>query len=233
MARKPASFNAAPPGSTAALFFLPGQLVFRRFEQGREVTKALLSEQVARAFHEFSADTGWLGRRVLRTLMGPRGSCVASCEPAGIRRVLCGDAGGEVTEVRVPFPSLVLFGRGRDYFLFATNDANPHPGSGLFVAPCPNVGSSDGGRVCFGRNEPPEASPDALEAVWELFWNSPFNGDHAAGKSRSAPEDVRFLWNALEGRRARRFPREELTPIAFGGRQLTIADVWQRLVREF
>lgn len=230
--------NWAPPaGATAALFFLPGQFVFRTFEQGREVvTKALLAEQVARAFHEYSADSGWLptGRRaLLRTLMGaPRGDLVASCEAAGVKRVLCIDATGEIVELRIPLPTLVLFGKGRgEFHLAATKDPNPGPDSKLYAAPCPNVGSGDGGRICFGRNEPPEASPGEIEAVWELFWGSPFSMDHSAQKSRSEPEDVRNLWKTLHDRKARRFPMSELVPFEAHGRPVTVADFWHRLAR--
>ncbi|MCQ5273485.1 hypothetical protein NE578_10690, partial [Schaalia odontolytica] len=54
----------SPPDALGALYFLPGQYLFKRIESGKESAKALSSEQIARAFREFQTDTGWMTRKV-------------------------------------------------------------------------------------------------------------------------------------------------------------------------
>lgn len=69
------SLLTTPPDAFAALYFLPGQYLFKRNENGREITKALSGEQIARAFRDFQTDTGWLtARRVLRWREEPDGN---------------------------------------------------------------------------------------------------------------------------------------------------------------
>ena len=73
---------SAPPDAMGALYFLPGQFLFVRRENGREVAKALSSEQIARAFREYRTDTGWVERRILRYREQPEGNFLLSYEPA-------------------------------------------------------------------------------------------------------------------------------------------------------
>jgi len=78
---------AAPPDATGALYFLPGQYLFKRVENGRETVKALSSAQISRAFREIQTDTGWLTRRVLRYKEEPAGNYFLSFEPARVRSI--------------------------------------------------------------------------------------------------------------------------------------------------
>jgi len=48
------------------------------------------------------------------------------------------------------------------------------------------------GRICWGDNKPPVASPNTIKKAWELFISSPFNGHLSDGKSRAQPSDVRL-----------------------------------------
>jgi len=82
---------SAPPDATGALFFLPGQYLFKRIENGRETVKALSSEQISRAFREFQTDTGWIQRLILRYKEEPGAiifsrSSLRACARFGLKR---------------------------------------------------------------------------------------------------------------------------------------------------
>ena len=217
---------SAPPDAAGALYFLPGQYLFKRVENGSETAKALSSEQIARAFRDFQTDTGWLVRRVLRYREDPDGNSFLSYEPARIRRIFIESSAGEIREINVPLPSLVLLGKGREFYLWAARGNKVTAKTRLALAPVPNVGGdSFSGKICFGKNEVPEARADQIEAVWNLVFNAPFNRDHASGKCRSAPEDVRKLLFDLAKRKAKSFPSLELFES-----NTTVEQVWARIV---
>ena len=215
----------APPDATGALYFLPGQYLFKRIENGRETVKALSSEQISRAFREFQTDTGWLTRRVLRYKEEPAGNCFFAFEPARVRSIWIETASGEVAEISVPLPTLVLLGKRKEYFLWAVKSRNPTAKSKLSVAPLPNVGGEWQGKICFGKNEVPAASADAMDAIWNLIFSAPFNSHQTNNKCRAAPEDVRTLLFALAEKKAKTFPATELIESA-----TTVEDVWRQMI---
>jgi len=214
---------SAPPEASGALYFLPGQFLFVRRENGREVAKALSSEQIARAFREYRTDTGWVERRILRYREQPEANFLISIELARIRTIFVEDEKGEVRGISVPLPALVLFAKGREFFLWATKGRRITPKSLLSHAPLPNLGSGSDfqGKICFGKNEVPETRADTIDAVWNLIFNAPFNADHANGKCRSEPQDVRRLLFSLAKRRTRSFPAKELLET-----NTTVEQVW-------
>ncbi len=216
---------AAPPDATGALFFLPGQYLFKRIENGRETVKALSSASISRAFREFQTDTGWLTRRVLRYREEPAGNHFLACEPARVRSIWVETKNGEVREISVPLPTLILLGRRNEYFLWATKSKNPTAKTRLAVAPLPNVGGEWQGKICFGKNEVPAAGADAIDAVWNLVFSAPFNNHNANNKCRSHGEDVRDLLFNLAEKGAKRFPALELIESA-----TTVEDVWRQAV---
>lgn len=217
---------AAPPDSVGALYFLPGQYLFKRLENGREIAKALSSEQISRAFRDFQTDTGWLTRRILRYREEPDGNSFLSYEPARIRRIFVETDAGEIREINLPLPTLVLLGRGREFYLWAARGSKVTAETRLALAPLPNVGGDNyQGKICFGKNEVPEARADCVEAVWNLVFNAPFNSHHANGKCRSAAEDVRKLLFDLAKRNAKSFPSLELFES-----NTTVEQVWARIV---
>jgi len=220
---------SAPPEASGALYFLPGQFLFVRRENGREVAKALSSEQIARAFREYRTDTGWVERRILRYREQPEANFLLSYEPARIRTIFVETEKGEVREISVPLPALILFAKGREFFLWATKGRKITPKSLLSHAPLPNLGSGSDfqGKICFGKNEVPDARADTIDAVWNLIFNAPFNGDHANGKCRSETQDVRRLLFSLAKRNARSFPAKELLET-----NTTVEQVWARGVGE-
>ena len=141
----------------AALYFLPGQYLFKRIEAGRESAKALSSEQIARAFREFCADTGWITRRILRYREEPEGNFILSYEPAGMRTIFVETESGEVAEIKIPLPTLILFGHKNEFYLWAAKGKKVSLNTKLALAPLPNIGGNLSGKICFGSNEVPEA----------------------------------------------------------------------------
>lgn len=218
---------AAPPDAAGALYFLPGQYLFKRIENGREVAKALSSEQIARAFRQYQTDTGWIERRILRYREQPEANYLLSYEPARTRTIFVETETGEVREISVPLPALVLFGKGREFYLWAAKGRSVTSKSPLSHAPLPNLGGGSElqGKICFGKNEVPECRAETIDLVWNLIFAAPFNADHANGKCRSEPRDVRRLLFALAERRARNFPAKELLET-----NTTIEQVWARAV---
>jgi len=91
----------------------------------------------------------------------------------------------------------------------------------------PNV--HENGRICWGTNHPPIASPQTITKAWELFISSLFNGDLVYGKSRSHYSDIRQQLITLSKRRRKTYPSSDLMPASKGYRHSTIAD----LVEEF
>lgn len=211
----------SPPDALGALFFLPGQYIFKRFEDGKETAKALSSEQIAFAFRDYRTDTGWMTRNILRYCEEPEGNFFLSFEPAGMKTIFVESAEGNVAEITIPLPTLILFGHERDFYLWAVKEKKPDQVSRLFVAPLPNIGGNSNGRICFGSNEIPEARVETLDQVWQLIFQTPFNGDNSGKKCQSEPEDVRRLLFSLAQRNAKRFPNSELLEL-----NATVGNLW-------
>lgn len=217
----------SPPDALGALYFLPGQYLFKRIEAGKETAKALSSEQIARAFRELNTDTGWIKRQVLRYREEPEGNYILSYEPAGQRTIFVETGSGKVGEITIPLPTLILFGHKNEFYLWAAKGKKVSPKTKLALAPLPNIGGNLSGKICFGSNEVPEAKIENLDTIWNLIFNTPFNGDHSTKKCVSAPDDVRKLLLNLAEKQARRFPASELieTPA-------TIEKLWMHVVEK-
>ena len=215
----------SPPDALGALYFLPGQYLFKRIDGGRESSKALSSEQIARAFREFQTDTGWITRKILRYREEPGGNYILSYEPAGQRTIFVETKGGEVVEITIPLPTLILFGHKDEFYLWAAKGRKNSPNTKLALAPLPNVGGNLSGKICFGSNEVPEAKLENLDLIWNLIFNTPFNGDHSAKKCVSASDDVRKLLLKLAEKQARRFPVSELIET-----NATVEKLWLHVV---
>lgn len=217
-------FSNVPPDASAALYFLPGQYLFADFQEGVASIKALSSDQVARAFRRVHTDTGWLGRRVLRYREAPEGNAIICYEPASVRTILVEFSNGKVEQLAVPLPTLVLLGKGRDYYLWAAASGNVSAKTRLAVAPLPNIGS---GKICFGENDVPETHPSKLGAVWKLIFEAPFNHDHINNKCLTEPDDIRNLLAKLAADRAKKFPAAQLI-----GSGTTVEDAWETIVEQ-
>lgn len=216
-----------PPDASAALYFLPGQYLFATFEEEKTSLKPLSSSQVARAFRDFQTDTGWLERRVLRYREAPEGNAILSYEPASSRRIFVEFSSGKIETLTLPLPTLILLGKGKDYFLWTTSSTRISPKTRLAVAPLPNVGSGMQGKVCFGRNEVPQCHPSTLSAVWKLIFDTPFNHDNVNDKCRTETADVRKLLAELARTQTKKFPRTQLLMS-----NATIEDAWETVVEQ-
>lgn len=215
----------SPPDALGALYFLPGQYLFKRFEAGKETAKALSSEQIAFAFRDYRTDSGWITRRLLRWREEPEGNYLLSVEPAGKRTIFVEIDGGGTAEITLPLPTLILFGHRNDFYLWAAKSKTVNLKTKLCVAPFPNIGGNSNGKICFGGNFVPEASLDSLDKIWNLIFNTPFNADHSANKCRSEIKDVRQLLFALAKKNNKRFPNSELLEL-----NATVEDLWRQAV---
>lgn len=220
------SSSLSPPTDAfGALYFLPGQYLFKRLENGHEITKALSSEQISRAFREYRTDSGWICRNLLRYREEPEGNSILSFELAGIRRILVERSNGEVSEITLSLPTLVLLGYRNEYYLWAAKDKRISETTKLAIAPLPNIGGNLNGKICFGTNEVPEVRIENLDAVWKLIFSTPFNRDQANNKCLSKPDNVREFLFELSDSKAKRFPSSELIET-----DTTIEELWNRVV---
>ena len=142
----------SPPDALGALYFLPGQYLFKRFEAGRETAKALSSEQIAFAFRDYRADSGWINRRLLRYREEPEGNYILSVEPAGLKTIFVESDSGETAEITLPLPTLILFGHRNDFYLWAAKNKTVSSKTKLFVAPLPNIGGNSNRQNLFWQN---------------------------------------------------------------------------------
>ena len=107
----------------------------------------------------------------------------------------------------IPLPPLVFMGAGEQYSVFAVKRRSHAMPFELYHCPTPNVHPT--GVICQGSVPFPACASDTVEQALSLFLESSlFNGDLTANRCRSFPDDVRQLWQQLEG--ARRFPTGEL-----------------------
>lgn len=216
--------HGVPPDASAALYFLPGQYLFANFQEGIASLKALSSEQVARAFRHVHTDTGWLGRRVLRYREAPEGNAIIAYEPASVRNIYVSLPDGNVQQLAVPLPTLILLGKAKEYYLWATPTSSISANTRLAVAPLPNIGS---GKICFGKNEVPDTHPSTLNSIWKLIFDTPFNGDHSANRCETEPNDVRNLLTKLAADKIKKFPSIQLITSS-----TTIEDAWETIVEQ-
>ncbi len=213
--------HTVPPDAEAALYFLPGQYLFETFGETRQGLKALSSVQVTRAFRNLQTDTGWIDRRVLRYREATDGNAILSYLPAGVRTVTIAFPSDRIETLTLPLPTLILLGKGKDYYLWASSTSKVTPSSRLAVAPLPNIGS---GKICFGKNEVPETHPSSLQAIWKLIFDAPFNGDHSTGRCQTE-NDVRDLLAKLAAENLKKFPATQLIMSSS-----TVEDAWESIV---
>ena len=118
----------------------------------------------------------------------------------------------------LPMPPFVFVGMGTAYKVFAikkrpfrqsAKQSSDHTIQ-LYHAPCPNV-FTDGG-ICSGNTPFPACSPETIQTALRLFMeDSTFNADLCTNKCNSHKDDIRHLWEKLDGKK--RFPLKELVPM--------------------
>lgn len=227
------NFFAPPADAKAALFFLEGHYQLNYREGSVERTKFLSPAQIGRAFRAKDAfDSGWLQTSVIRFAQDRKTHKILSVLPAARRKIFITDPRGAderenddensmedaILELETPLPTLLLLGSGQSYYLWATLDETVNQKSKICAAPFPNLNSSGG--ICFGKNTAPECRLDAIEKVWRLILDSPFNSHQTENRCRPHPKDARRFLLALDGKKA--FPKNALIKT-----QHTVAELWQ------
>lgn len=213
--------HTVPPDAEAALYFLPGQYLFETFGFNKRGLKALSSAQVTRAFRDLRTDTGWLDRRVLRYCEVADGNAILSYLPAGPRTITVVFPEDRVETLTLPLPTLILLGKGKNYYLWASSSSKISRNTRLAVAPLPNIGT---GKICFGDNQVPETHPSTLSAVWKIIFDTPFNGDRSTDRCQTEG-DVRDLLKKLAVDKVKKFPTPQLIMSSS-----TVEDAWVSIV---
>jgi hypothetical protein len=189
----------------ASLHFLEsGHYLFRYTEEDREASKFVTAPDVAAAFSMKEIDSGWLPAGIVRCGQNAAGPWFVYSTPAQKVKISL-DEGIWIT---VPAPRLALIGSGNTYYLAAIRAKRFEGNVMVYHAPFPNVYAD--GRICWGTNTPPEAQPENARQAWDLFFESPFNGDLVGQKSNTYSKDVRGQLRELEVRQARNYPGDDL-----------------------
>ena len=191
--------------AVASLHFLySGHYLFRYQEDGREASKFVTSPDVAAAFSMKEIDSGWLPAGMVRWGVNAGGPWFVYSTPGQKVKLSLDD---DIT-LTVPAPRLVLVGSGTLYWLAATTTQHFEADAFAYLAPYPNVYQD--GKICWGTNSPPEATPENVRKVWDLFWTAPFNADLAGKKSKAHSKDVRDQLRALAEKPVRSYPKSDL-----------------------
>lgn len=192
--------------------FFNGQFLFCNRAGAAENYKFLSPSAVTAAFRNAPVDSGWLSDGVVRCGGTGQGDFAVIFIPAQRTKLHIESAREKLQPFSLQLPSLVFFGLGQSFYVWAVKDRTLNTKSQLFRAPLPNVFANNG--ICWGTNQPPRASSATIVSAWLLFITSPFNGHAANNKSRTQTNDIRPLLRRV-ARSRRRFPLNEL--VAAGG----------------
>jgi hypothetical protein len=204
--------NSLTAGSTPCLcqlLILDGQYVIW-YEEGETMRSKLISPTAVRqAFTHLPVDSGFLPPSIVRWGSGVAGDWLVKFIAPNCYPISCHLVEG-THALEIPLPGLIFMGFGNRYYVWAVKSRCFDANAPVFHVPLPNV--SHDGVICFGSNSVPPASSETLEQTWQLFLNSPFNGDSASGKSKSHPDDVRSHLVALHDARKKKYPLRDLVP---------------------
>jgi PRTRC genetic system protein B len=203
----------------AALYFLQdaGHYLFTSYEGKRKSSKFVTQADVAAAFAGQEQDTGWLTPGILRSGHNAGGDWYAYSAPAQKVQIELVDYPemGTSKTITLHIPRTLLLARQSGYALFAMRNERFERDAPVYHAPFPNV--HDAGKICWGTNAAPKVEAGKARQAWELFFNSPFNGHLANGKSTAYPKDVREQLAQLDGKK-KNYPCADL--VAFGRRNV-------------
>ncbi|HAA30558.1 MAG TPA: hypothetical protein DCE56_26325 [Cyanobacteria bacterium UBA8553] len=214
-----------------SLYILEGQYLLRYWENDQIITKFISSEAVRNAFSSLPVDSGFLPKGIVRIGSHKKGTWIVKFIPPSINNQITIENSPHNQVLSIPLPSLVLMGVHSQYYLWAIKSKQFDLNALVYNAPFPNINPSTG-LICFGSNPVPTAVAIAIETVWNLFLNSPFNGDSVSRKSRTYPQDIRQQLVAITGKK--HYPLRELVAISYPGisnRQITIAEVIEYLIK--
>lgn len=176
----------------AELLFIEGGTYIFHYQSGDSSKYKCLSPATLRAaFANTPIDSGWINPEsgIVRWGTGSAGEWTIKFVPPQKHEI-------NLLESKhlVPLPAMVFLGLKSDYWVWAIKGSKFDPEAETFHVPLPNVylhSYQSCGRICWGDNKQPVASPNNITKAWELFISSPFNGHLSDGKSRAQPSDVR------------------------------------------
>jgi hypothetical protein len=187
-------------------------------EDGRSSTYPVSVHDVVSACTRVEVSSGLLPANTLFWKQRANEAVIGIYVPARRWQVQCETAkSSENQRYHLPMPPFVFIGSGTRYQIFAVKkrpkvdvgQGHKNRHTRLYHAPCPNVHSS--GSICQGNTPFPICSPETVHRALQLFMEgSLFNADLSSNKCQSCQDDVRLLWEKLDGRK--RFPLGELVP---------------------
>jgi hypothetical protein len=211
----------------AELLFFKGQFLLHHKDEAGESQYKLLSGSALRgAFAGQSVDSGWLPQGLVRWGDSLRGTYAVQWI-APRRCTIQVDA----ATLDVPMPGFVFMGLGETYWVWAAHGLEFNPQALAFSAPLPNLYPD--GRVCWGENRALRCDAQSIEKAWEMFINSPFNGDLVAEKSKKFPNDIRgqLEKQAATGRkRATEYPLNDLERLKIGWREMSVTTAVEHIL---
>jgi hypothetical protein len=203
-----------PCDAQAALLFVDGGLMLHyRTPSNGIAVKPLALDAVRAAFSHIPVDSGWLPPEVRRWGLTDRGPFAVAAFPAARYRLKIQlPACKKMQRLDVPLPPVVWCSHARDYAVWALLDPFG-PEARLAHVPLPNVhaGFGMGHNICWGANQPLEATPTGSVRAWQMFIRTPFNDHLIDHKSNAHPRDVRLALMAAAS--AERYPLDDLFPL--------------------
>ena len=189
------------------LDFFPEMVLLTRFgEANQQTTYPVAVEDVAGAFTDVHLATGLLPRETLFWQKQGDVTTIAIYVPARRWQVQVVDA----RTYQLPLPPMLFMGRGRRYYVYALRSRPRGPHMPLWHFPSPNVSAN--GSICLGNAPFPSCEADSIYEALHLFLEgSAFNNHLVQGRSVTFPDDVRQLWELLDGQK--RFPSHHLSPL--------------------
>lgn len=205
--------------SCPTLKFHDGQFLFTMTTlEGTKIEALRSAAAVREAFTGVPVDSGWINtdttcRSVVRWGDGRQGEWAVLYIPPGRHQleITTDDqaTASKVERITVHLPSLIYFGGGTKYWLWALRADKFDPNHDLMRAPLPNVFQD--AEVCWGPHKPPACTGRAIVKSFELFISTTFSNHAASGKSQKDEEDVRTVLRevAQAGENAR-YPTADL-----------------------
>jgi hypothetical protein len=222
---------AEPPRNSAAiqaeLLFLDGYYIFHRRDKrlpAADLYKCVSPSALRAAFSYEPIDTGWMQLNIVRYGTGSMGTYVIKFIPSATHLLNC----DEIGTLKILLPAMVFIGIEKKYWVWAIKGKTFDPKAIAFHAPLPNIYNS--GQICWGVNEPLNASPQSIEAAWNLFISSLFTSHLTTGKSKAHSIDVRqqLLKLHQQGKRST-YPASDLMPI---GNKRSVGTLVQEILDE-
>lgn len=193
-------------GIDAELLFVEGIYVLHSLRGNRHQYKILSAQNLRLAFAEEPLDSGWLPAGIVRYGANSQGAWGVKFIPPQQYRVQLVQK-----KYSLPLPGLLLSGQQQTYSLWAVKNLEFTPNMRLYQAPLPNIHAN--GRICWGELTPPIATPQTMEAAWQMFISSAFNSDLSQYKSKAEPEDLLKHLRSLQGNA--QYPLDDLEPVPY------------------